>query len=491
MRGILFSVALHTLVVLTVALGLPWLTKPPANASRSFTVDIVRLSDITQTGKGEKPKPKTARKPDAERETTKKPVARDRSAEQRPVETRNRSSRSRRRPNRRRQPKQNRRCQPPPRTAVEKPKPAAPAKTEDRRTEDRAAGTAETCGKSGTGAEAEIRNRRNAWKSIRVLWSGRPKNRKRSFLRRASCGAPVSKPKKKPETQMAKAVPKPEKKKVPPKKPEAPVAKPKKPEPPITKPTPKPVAKPKKTPEKKLETRAAGPAPKPEKKQAAPKKAAKPEKPEKMVAKPKKKPERKPPETAKNAAPKIERQVAALPRMRPPAKPRPKTAAKKPRKTVKKRPAKEDPLDSVFKTVGKLKRKAEQSDRDRRSARTTAGVKTSARSRPMTLSEIEAVRRQIRRQIQPCWNFPAGAQDAGSLRVMIRIWLNRDGSVRGEPKVLDEARFTGDRRFRAAAEAGLRAVKNPKCSPLKLPTDKYDQWKVLTIDFDPSKLRTG
>ena len=477
MRGILFSVALHTLVVLTVALGLPWLTKPPANASRSFTVDIVRLSDITQTGKGEKPKPKTAREPDAERETTEKPVARDRSAEQRPVDPKPVEPKPAAP-----EPPKAAEAKPaapaPPRTAVEKPKPAAPAKTVTAERKTAPPARPKPVEKAAPAPKPRSKTPQRVDIDPRALERQAEKPKKKL-------------PAKKPETQMAKAVPKPEKKKVPPKKPEAPVAKPKKPEPPITKPTPKPVAKPKKTPEKKLETRAAGPAPKPEKKQAAPKKAAKPEKPEKMVAKPKKKPERKPPETAKNAAPKIERQVAALPRMRPPAKPRPKTAAKKPRKTLKKRPAKEDPLDSVFKTVGKLKRKAEQSDRDRRSARTTAGVKTSARSRPMTLSEIEAVRRQIRRQIQPCWNFPAGAQDAGSLRVMIRIWLNRDGSVRGEPKVLDEARFTGDRRFRAAAEAGLRAVKNPKCSPLKLPTDKYDQWKVLTIDFDPTKLSTG
>ena len=63
--------------------------------------------------------------------------------------------------------------------------------------------------------------------------------------------------------------------------------------------------------------------------------------------------------------------------------------------------------------------------------------------------------------------------------------------MRGEPKVLDQARFAGDLRFRAAAEAGLRAVKNPRCSPLRLPPEKFDQWKVLTIDFDPSKLSSG
>ena len=490
MRGILFSVALHTLVVLAVALGLPWLTKPPANASRNITVDIVRLSDITRASKGEKPKPKTERKPDAERETTKKPVARDRRAEKRPDEPKPVKPKPPAP-----EPPKAAEAKPPapeppkaaeaipavpelPRTADEKPKPAAPAKT----------GTAER--KTAPPARPKPVEKAAPAPKPKSETPQRVEIDPRALERQAE--KPKKKlPAKKPETQMAKAVPEPEKKKVPPKKPEAPVAKPKKPEPPITKPTPKPVAKPKKTPEKKLETRAAGPAPKPEKKQAAPKKAApkkaaKPEKPEKMVAKPKKKPERKPPETAKNAAPKIERQVAALPRMRPPAKPRPKTAAKKPRKTVKKHPAKEDPLDSVFKTVGKLKKTAEQSDRDRTSARTTAGVKTSARSHPMTLSEIEAVRRQI----QPCWNFPVGTRDAESLRVLIRIWLNRDGSVR-DAKVLDRERIDSDSKLRAAAEAGLRAVNNPRCSPLRLPPEKYDRWKVLTIDFDPSKLTTG
>ena len=176
--------------------------------------------------------------------------------------------------------------------------------------------------------------------------------------------------------------------------------------------------------------------------------------------------------------------------MRPPAKPRPKTAAKKPRKTVKKRPAKEDPLAEVYENTEEWKETAKQSDRDRASARTTTGVKTSTHSRPMTRSEIDAVRRAVRRQIQPCWYFPVGARDAGSLRVLIKIRLNRDGSVR-DAKVLDPERIDSDSRLRAAAEAGLRAVNNPRCSPLRLPPKKYDHWKVLTIDFDPSKLRTG
>ncbi|MDE0150726.1 MAG: hypothetical protein OXM58_20405 [Rhodospirillaceae bacterium] len=404
MRGILISVALHTLVVLAVALGLPWLTKPPANASRNITVDIVRLSDITRTSKGEKPKPETERKPDAERETTKKPVARDRSAEKPPVEPV--------------PPKPA-----PPKTAAAKPKPVAPPK----KTPPRPA---------------------------------RPKIAK-------PAPRPKAAPPKRVEIDPRALQRQPER----PKKP-APAKKP-------APPKPKPVAKPKKKPATKPVKRVAKPAPQPEKPKTAPKK------PEQKVAKAKKEPERKPPKPAEKSAPDKELEIDALPRLRPPA-PRPAKKATPPKKTVKKQLARTDPLDSVFKTVGKLKKSVAQSDRDRTAARTPEGVKAAARSLPMTLSEIEAVRRQI----QPCWNFPAGAQDAGSLRVLIRIWLNRDGSVR-DAKVLDQGRLAGNSKLRAAADAGLRAVNNPRCSPLRLPPEKFDRWKVLTIDFDPSKLKSG
>ena len=404
MRGILISVALHTLVVLAVALGLPWLTKPPANASRNITVDIVRLSDITRTSKGEKPKPETERKPDAERETTKKPAARDRSAEKPPVEPV--------------PPKPA-----PPKTAAAKPKPVAPPK----KTPPRPA---------------------------------RPKIAK-------PAPRPKAAPPKRVEIDPRALQRQPER----PKKP-APAKKP-------APPNPKPVAKPKKKPATKPVKRVAKPAAQPEKPKTAPKK------PEQKVAKAKKEPERKPPKPAENSTPDRELEIAALPRLRPPA-PRPAKEATPPKKTSKKQPARTDPLDSVFKTVGKLKKSVAQSDRDRTAARTPEGVKAAARSLPMTLSEIEAVRRQI----QPCWNFPAGARDAGSLRVLIRIWLNRDGSVR-DAKVLDQGRLAGNSKLRAAADAGLRAVNNPRCSPLRLPPEKFDRWKVLTIDFDPSKLKSG
>jgi hypothetical protein len=46
----------------------------------------------------------------------------------------------------------------------------------------------------------------------------------------------------------------------------------------------------------------------------------------------------------------------------------------------------------------------------------------------------------------------------------------------------------GEPYFQAAADSAHRALLNPRCQPLKLPPDKYDQWQTFTITFDPKDL---
>jgi len=368
MRGVIISVVFHTMVVLAVAMGLPWFHKPPQQTAQPVTVDIVRLADITQASKGEKPKPKPEKKPDAEQDTTKKPVAKDQAAKPKPAD-------------------------------AEKPKTAAkPPETA------------------------------------------------------------------KPETQ------KQAEQKPPPQKP-AP-----------QKPTPsrQAEAKPKASDQKRVEI-----DPRALKRREQPKPDAKKPDPEKPKEQAKKKPA---PDTqqAKKPEQADPPKIAATPRLRPRFAKKPEI--KRPPKTqVAEKPKPKNALDSVFKSVRKMKQAARrESDRDRTAAQKPKGEKSATRSLPMSLSEIDAVRQQIK----PCWNFPTGARNADSLRVLIKVWLNRDGTVR-RAQVMDRARMSSDPYFRAAAEAGRRAVENPRCNPLKLPADKYDRWKVLIIDFDPSKLRTG
>ena len=63
----------------------------------------------------------------------------------------------------------------------------------------------------------------------------------------------------------------------------------------------------------------------------------------------------------------------------------------------------------------------------------------------------------------------------------------RDGTVKNAG-VLDIGRYNRDSAFRAAADSALRALRNPRCSPLKLPPEKYDQWKTIVINFDPQDM---
>lgn len=120
------------------------------------------------------------------------------------------------------------------------------------------------------------------------------------------------------------------------------------------------------------------------------------------------------------------------------------------------------------------------------SAAETSGRNASAGydpSLPVTSSEIDAVRRQIER----CWNLPAGARDASDLKVTIVVDMNVDGTPR-RAEIEDEALMQGDAFHRVAAESALRAVLNPRCQPFKLPRDKYERWRTMTIVFDPKDM---
>jgi outer membrane biosynthesis protein TonB len=109
---------------------------------------------------------------------------------------------------------------------------------------------------------------------------------------------------------------------------------------------------------------------------------------------------------------------------------------------------------------------------------------------PSALSQRESslIAERVRAQITPCWAVPAGAKDARDMRIGIHIALNPDGSLRGVPSLADPSRMAGDPVFRAFAESALRAIQNPRCSPLKLPTDRYSVWSEMTIVFDPREL---
>jgi hypothetical protein len=102
---------------------------------------------------------------------------------------------------------------------------------------------------------------------------------------------------------------------------------------------------------------------------------------------------------------------------------------------------------------------------------------------PLSISEVDAIRQQIKR----CWNVPAGAKDAQDLVIEVALVMNPDATVR-DARVIDAARMKSDPFYRAAAESARRAVLNPKCNPLKLPSEKYREWQQITLTFNPKDM---
>lgn len=153
----------------------------------------------------------------------------------------------------------------------------------------------------------------------------------------------------------------------------------------------------------------------------------------------------------------------------------------------KRRPVqpKDDFLQSVLRDVTPEERGEKPKDKPEKEEKPAPTQKVVENRAPLdavaTVSEIDA----IRHQIEKCWHIPAGARDADKLVVSIRIWVNPDGTVR-DARLLDQSRMS-DPFFRAAAESALRAVRNPRCSPLPIPPKKYDQFKEMVLDFNPKE----
>ncbi len=263
---------------------------------------------------------------------------------------------------------------------------------------------------------------------------------------------------------------------------------------------------------KKRAVKAKKPTPKPPRirQAAAPKKPEpKPLPPVKKAEKPKPKPQPKPKPPVKKAEkpkakpePKKEPEVASLPKpqakKQPPPKPEPKPKAAQPapqprvkakpalKPRAKPRPRKRMSLAQLLESANKLKPRAKTGKRERETQTARRGSPRHDASQKLSMSELDA----LKRQIEGCWNFPAGALNAQDLVVEIRVLVNRDRTVR-QASIVDVARMRRDPYYRSAAESARRAVLNPRCSPLKLPPAKYDLWRSMTLRFDPREAFGG
>ena len=101
----------------------------------------------------------------------------------------------------------------------------------------------------------------------------------------------------------------------------------------------------------------------------------------------------------------------------------------------------------------------------------------------LSVREQDLLRGLIVQQLRNCWKLPGGGGGIETMVVTIKWHLRPDGSLDGEPAIVEPQSGPV---YQIAAEAAVRAVKT--CQPFNLPADKYMAWKTIIWDFDPREM---
>ncbi len=101
----------------------------------------------------------------------------------------------------------------------------------------------------------------------------------------------------------------------------------------------------------------------------------------------------------------------------------------------------------------------------------------------LTLSEEDV----LKAQIFGCWSIPLGLPHNENLLVRIKLKLKPDGTIL-KAEILDHERLNmpGQGYYKVLAESALRAIR--LCEPLKVPSDGYERWKELILNFDAREM---
>ncbi len=199
--------------------------------------------------------------------------------------------------------------------------------------------------------------------------------------------------------------------------------------------------------------------------------------PPKVAPPPPKKKEVKKPEVKKPKAPEksfLEKIKSIVPKKEvTPEKPKesPKKAEPKVEKKIEK---KEDLFGSILNSVKDFKKEASKTD-----ATPSLNFDAANISNKLTLSELDALRQQLRH----AWYIPVGVA-AEAITVEVRVEIGPDARVK-KITVLNEEEGSKKRFFQAAVDSVKQALLSPECTPLKLPKDRYDEWKISTFTFNP------
>jgi outer membrane biosynthesis protein TonB len=162
-------------------------------------------------------------------------------------------------------------------------------------------------------------------------------------------------------------------------------------------------------------------------------------------------------------------------------KPKP---AKKPEKKPEKKPPKLDTakLEELLNTDALLNK--ENDEKSTNASDATADGQPAKGQRDLQGKDeglsATAIAAFVQR-IRECWVIPPGAREA-NITVKVRIQMNEDGTIAGEPVVMNGP---GDFLFDTTARSTVAAILGCQNYDF-LPKDKYDVWKDLVLNFNPN-----
>jgi outer membrane biosynthesis protein TonB len=240
--------------------------------------------------------------------------------------------------------------------------------------------------------------------------------------------------------------------------------------------------RPKEEPKKQEEPKPEPPKPEPKKVEAPPPSPPKPPPPQQAAVPPPPEPKAEP-----KPQPKVEE-----PKPEPKPDPKPQAQAQK-AKAKKADESFDSLLQNLSKTLPKKTEekkpdpKAQQQNFDQMIAKAIPSDKRiiGDPSKPLTMTQKDAIQNEFNKAMQRCWNIPAGAKGVQDMSVHVQLQLAPDGSV---TSIRSEDIQSSDPFRRTLAESAVRALR--LCSPYSnlAAIASYDQWKDVDSNFNPAGL---
>ena len=95
-------------------------------------------------------------------------------------------------------------------------------------------------------------------------------------------------------------------------------------------------------------------------------------------------------------------------------------------------------------------------------------------------------RAAFKAHLRKCWKLPDGLSPSPNTRVVLRVYLKRDGALASEPVLIEASASRDGPAVLQAAKSALAA-----CQPYALPAEKYREWRILDLTFTPKDMAGG